>query len=163
MTDIASTAYSSIERSTVIRTGPEPIVRVLTDFTRWPEWSPWEGADADTKRTYEGTQGAVGAHYAWEGNRKAGAGTMLVTAITPGTVKIDLTFSRPFKASNQVVFTLTPTGDAAGDGATKVVWTMLSPKTTRSRIMGAFLNIDKLVGGDFEKGLVELKALAERS
>ncbi|KQQ27305.1 SRPBCC family protein [Frondihabitans sp. Leaf304] len=162
MTDTASTAYSSIERSTVIRSGPEPIVDVLADFTRWPEWSPWEGTDAETKRTYAGTQGSVGAHYTWEGNRKAGAGSMVVTRMTPGTVEVDLTFSRPFKASNRVIFDLTPVADASSDGATKVVWTMLSPKTTRSRLMGIFLNIDKLVGGDFDKGLVALKALVER-
>lgn len=153
------TDYTTIERSIVILAPADAILPHLNDFEKWPAWSPWEGQDDALKRTYTGTQGRTGAGYAWEGNRKAGAGTMVLTSTTPASAAVDLEFTRPFKSTSEVTFTLHETPGAAP--ATKVVWSMRSPKTTTSKIMGLVINMDKMLGGDFEKGLAALKSTVE--
>jgi hypothetical protein len=150
------TEYSTIERRVVIDAPASAILPHISDFTRWVAWSPWEGADSEMKRTYGGTQGQVGATYAWSGNRKAGAGNMEVTRESESGVDIALVFTRPFRSWSQTLFTLDES-----DGATTVTWTMRSPKTAVSRVMGVFMNMDKLVGGDFERGLAKLAAVVE--
>jgi hypothetical protein len=145
-----------IERSIVIAAPIAEILPHLTDFHRWIAWSPWEGQDPELHRTYSGTPGSVGAAYAWKGNRKAGAGTMTLTRIEPARVDVDLRFTAPFRSTSTVVFDLTE-----ADGRTEIVWRMESPRTLSSRIMGAVVNIDKLVGGDFEKGLAKLRDVVE--
>ncbi|RKR74396.1 SRPBCC family protein [Frondihabitans australicus] len=150
------TEFSTIERRTVIDAPASAILPHIDDFTKWVAWSPWEGSDDDLKRTYGGTQGSVGATYAWDGNRKAGAGTMEVTARSSTGVDIALAFTRPWKSQSTALFRLDEQG-----GATTVTWTMRSPKNFQSRVMGIFMNMDKLVGGDFEKGLAKLKGVVE--
>ncbi|MDJ0337358.1 SRPBCC family protein [Cryobacterium sp. PH31-O1] len=150
------TDYTTIERTTVIHATAAAIHPHLVDFTQWVAWSPWEGMDPDLKRTYGGEQGSVGSTYAWDGNRKAGAGTMVVTAVSRTSVDVDLAFTRPFKSSSTVHFDLTER-----DAATTVVWTMLSPKTFASRAFGLVMNMEKLIGADLDKGLVSLKRVVE--
>jgi hypothetical protein len=154
------TEYTTTERQTVIDAPASAILPHIADFTKWVDWSPWEGADSALKRTYGGTQGEAGASYAWDGNRKAGAGDMTVVGVKPDVVNIDLHFTRPFDTQSTTTFRLVPA--AGADGSTTVVWTMRSPKNVMSRIMGLFMNFDKMVGGDFEKGLAALKGIAER-
>lgn len=147
--------HTTTVRSTVISAPASAILPYLTDFTTWVDWSPWE--KSGTKREYQGPQGEVGAFYGWDGDRKTGAGHMTVAKIAPTAVTIDLDFTRPFTTSSKVHFGLFET-----DGATKVVWTMYSPKNVMSRIMGLFMNFDKMIGGNFETGLAKLKALVEK-
>jgi hypothetical protein len=149
------TDTSSIQRSRTISASPQQISEQIADFHQWLHWSPWEGLDPDMLRTYEGPDHGVGAVYAWSGNRKAGAGRMEVLQVTPQGITIDLLFTKPFRAHNRLEFSLTPTPDAS---ATEVVWRMVAPKTLASRIMGLFMNMDKVVGGDFERGLAQLDA-----
>lgn len=150
-------ATSVIERETVIAAPPAAIVPLVADLHRWVEWSPWEGQDPDLHRTYTGTPGTVGATYAWKGNRRAGAGTMTVTRIESLVVEVDLRFTAPFRSSSTAEFRL-----HEGGGRTRVVWTMTSPQTAVSRIMRTVLKLDDLIGRDFEKGLSQLRTVAER-
>jgi len=146
----------TIERSIVIDAPAAEIAPYLSDLTRWVAWSPWEGQDPDMKRTYTGTPGTVGSTYAWSGNRKAGAGTMAVTRIAPTEIDLDLAFTAPFKSSSKVEYRLFETG-----AATKLVWTMESPQNLMAKIMRVVINMDKLIGADFDKGLAKLKAAVE--
>ena len=146
----------TIERSATMHATPEAIVTNLSDFHLWMAWSPWEGIDPALQRTYSGADCGVGAKYAWSGNRKAGVGSMTVTGVEPAAVHLDLDFEKPFKNANKVVFALTSHGDD-----TTVTWTMTGPKNLMSKIMGIFMNMDKLIGKDFEKGLAQLKAVVE--
>lgn len=148
--------FTTTERSTLIHAPAEVILALLTDFTEWPAWSPFDGIDPALQREYGGEQGSVGAHYAWHGNRKAGAGSMTVSAIAADGTDIDLQFTKPFKTESMVHFGLAQSGES-----TTVVWTMYSPKNAVSRVMGIFMNFDTMIGGDFEKGLAKLKTLAE--
>ncbi|MBO9532110.1 MAG: SRPBCC family protein [Solirubrobacteraceae bacterium] len=144
-------------RSTTIAAPPEVILAELVDFRRWQGWSPWEDLDPDLNREFTGADSGVGAHYAWSGNRKAGQGSMEITSVTPSEVALDLNFLKPIKANNKIRFTLTPDGDA-----TKVDWTMSgSNDTLASKLFAKVMPVDKLVGKDFDKGLAQLKALAE--
>jgi hypothetical protein len=145
------TQYSTVERSAQIAATPADISPWLVDFRRWVQWSPWEGMDPALQRTYSGADSGVGAVYEWSGNRKAGAGRMQITEVTESTVAVDLRFTKPFKSSNTVTFVMTPT--AAG---THLVWRMRSPLTPTMRVFGLVMKLDKMLGGDLEKGLASL-------
>lgn len=141
-------------RSTRINAPATKVQSLVDDFHTWMQWSPWEGLDADLKRTYSGAEKGVGARYAWAG-KKAGEGSMHITNVTPDRIELDLDFVKPFKANNKVVFRF----DAEG-GATRVDWTMSGTRNVALAIMGK-LFFDGMIAKDFDKGLAKLKALAE--
>jgi hypothetical protein len=141
-----------VERTTRIAASPEQLLPHIARLPEWTQWSPWEDLDPDLERDYTGEPGAVGSTYAWSGNRKAGSGTMRITAVDPDGVGIHLVFTKPFPSTNELRFVLTPEGDG-----TRVIWRMETPRKLYTR----FVNLDKLVGGDFEKGLRKLKQVAE--
>ena len=144
-----------MSRSAHVDADPATLKALIDDFRQWPQWSPWEGADPDLRRTYSGTQSGVGSVYVWSGNKQAGEGRMEIVRSTPDAVVVDLRFLKPFKATNVTRFDL-----VARDGGTDVTWTMTG---TRSAIMGLAgkLFFDKAIGKDFDKGLAALKAAAE--
>lgn len=142
----------TVERSAVIPAPREAVHGALVDFHAWEHWSPWQDVDPDMEQTYTGPDAGVGAVMAWKGNRKAGAGRMEITDVTPTSVVVDLQFLKPFKAHNTTSFTLAPEGDG-----TKVTWTMVGPKTFMTKVMGIFTSMDKMIGPDFEKGLSRLE------
>jgi hypothetical protein len=150
----------TVSRSTTIAAPPETVRAHVNDFRAWRQWSPWEELDPNLSRSYTGAEHGVGAHYAWRGNRKAGAGSMEITASTPDSLSIELVFLKPWRATNQVVFLFAPEGP---DGsATRVTWTMSGAHTGVGRLFALFMNFDKFIGRDFEKGLAKLKELSER-
>jgi carbon monoxide dehydrogenase subunit G len=145
-----------IERSTNISAPAEKIFPLIDDFHAWARWSPYEKLDPGMQKTYSGEARGVGAGYAWTG-KKAGAGTMTITqAAAPSRVVIALTFTKPMKAQNTAEFLLEPSG-----GGTRVVWSMTGQVTLMSRVFGFFVNMDKMIGKDFEAGLAAMKAIAE--
>ena len=111
------------------------------------------------ERSYSGSESGVGAKYAWSGNRKAGSGTMeIVDTAEPRNIKIRLEFTKPFKAVNPTSFTFTPSGNG-----TQVTWTMTGENKGIGKVFALFMNMDKMVGADFEKGLASLAgAVAQR-
>ncbi len=144
-------------RHTTIAAPPDAIFGHLDDFHRWTAWSPWEAVDPTMWRGYEGAPSGAGAVYEWKGTRKAGEGRMeIVESQVPSKLVINLEFRKPFSSKSTVTFTLEPTGDT-----TLVTWSMTGPKTLMTRVMGIFMSMDKMVGPDFEKGLAELKTVAE--
>lgn len=143
------------QRSTTIAAPPQAIHPLIADFRRWADWSPYEKLDAEMKKTYGGAASGVGATYAWEG-KKAGSGRMEIRESTPSRILIQLDFSRPFEAHNTAEFTLEPRG-----GSTHVTWAMYGPSPFVSKVMGVVMNLEKMMGKDFETGLASLKAIAE--
>lgn len=147
-----------IQRSIVIQAAPEQIVPFIDDFRSWAAWSPYEKIDPAMQRNFGGAPRGVGATYAWHGQGKAGAGRMEITdAALPSNVKIRLDFTQPFNASNTAEFTLQPQ-----DAATQVTWAMYGPSPFITKLVGVFMNMDTLIGKDFETGLANLKAAAEK-
>ena len=148
----------SVQRSASIKAPPEKIYPMLADFRQWPAWSPWEKLDPDMKRTLSGPASGPGATYAWQGSSKVGAGRMEIKQVTaPTKVEIQLDFIKPFEGHNVTDFTLVPRGDA-----TEVTWLMRGPAPFVSKLMGVFVDMDKMIGKDFEAGLANLKAASEK-
>jgi len=148
----------TVARSATVGADADRVFEQIVDFRRWPAWSPWEDVDPNLRRTYSGAPSGVGSVYEWSGNRKAGAGRMAITgAHEPDRVLIDLQFLKPFKSHNTITFTLEP----QDGGGSRVTWTMTGPRTLTVKMMGMFSSMDKLVGGDFEKGLARLRAVVE--
>ena len=150
------TDYIVVERSLPITASPEELSQHIVDFHKWLDWSPWEGLDPNLSRTYSGSGSGVGAKYEWAGNKKAGAGNMLITSVEPAAIKLDLNFTKPFKSETKTTFDFAQDGDV-----TTVVWKVLTPKSFMLRVAGIFMNLDKQVGPDLEKGLAALKAIVE--
>jgi uncharacterized protein YndB with AHSA1/START domain len=147
-----------VQRAMGIKAPPEKIFALIDDFRRWSAWSPWEKLDPELKRIYSGEASGKGAVYAWEGNRKVGAGRMeIIDAPPPSRVAIKLDFMRPFEAHNTAEFTLEPRGDM-----TTVTWAMHGPNIFFGKVMSVFVDMDKMVGKDFETGLANLKVAAEQ-
>ena len=147
-----------VQRSASIKAPPERIFALINDFNAWPTWSPWEKKDPAMKRTLGATATGKGATYAWEGNKEVGQGRMEITEAVPSSkVALKLDFLKPFEAHNTVDFTLEPKGDS-----TNVVWAMQGPTPYFVKIVHVFMDMDKMVGKDFEAGLVNLKAAAEK-
>lgn len=148
----------SLQRATTIHAPPEKIFGYINDFHQWSAWSPWEKVDPNMQRTYSGAPNGVGAVYAWSGNSKAGAGRMEIKNVaSPLNAQIALDFTKPFETNNVIEFMLEPKGDTTG-----VTWVMRGPLPFVSKVMTVFVSMDALVGKDFEAGLANLKAAAEK-
>ncbi|MGA9659555.1 MAG: SRPBCC family protein [Asticcacaulis sp.] len=147
-----------LQRSATIKAAPEAVHAHLQDFHRWSFWSPWEQLDPDLKRSFSGAETGLGAVYDWAGT-KAGTGRMeIIEADVAKRLIISLNFIKPMKANNTAEFTLQKTGED-----TVVTWAMFGPSPFMSRLMSTFLNIDDLIGRDFERGLHNLKTISEKS
>jgi hypothetical protein len=151
-------ASFTVKRSLDIRAPADRLFPHVADFNAWPAWSPYEKRDPAMKRRFSGKPSGVGAVYEWDGNRNVGQGRMEILESTPPSkVRIDLKFMKPFKAHNVAEFTFDPHGRD-----TTVTWAMRGPTTFMSRVMGLFIDMDKMIGKDFEAGLQNLKAIAEK-
>lgn len=147
-----------VTRTAIIPAPAEEIFPLVNNFHEWTRWSPWESVDPAMQRSYTGPDSGVGARYAWNGNRKAGSGTMeIVESSQPNTIRIRLEFTKPFKTVNPTTFTF-----ARAANGTQVTWSMTGENKGIGKVFALFMNMDKMVGGDFEKGLASLAAAAQR-
>ena len=147
-----------VQRSIAIQAPPEKIFPLINDFHQWPSWSPWEKLDPNMKRTLTGPPNGAGSAYEWDGNNKAGKGRMEITDSVPSSkVGIKLDFMKPMEGHNTVEFTLRPDGNS-----TNATWAMSGPLTYPGKLISVFVSMDKLIGSDFETGLANMKAVAEK-
>ena len=147
-----------VQRTTSIKASPEKIFALINDLHRWDSWSPWEKMDPAMQRTFSGATAGKGAVYAWQGNSKVGEGRMeIADASPPSRVMIKLDFIKPIEGHNTAEFTLDPNGDS-----TNVTWSMYGPSGYIAKVIGVFASMDKMIGKDFETGLANMKAVAER-
>lgn len=147
-----------IERSASIKAPPEKIYAQVSDLKAWSAWSPWEKKDPAMKRSFGAVTAGKGAVYEWHGDKNVGKGRMEITGATPpSNIVIKLDFLEPFEAHNTSEFKIDRQGDAS-----VVTWAMYGPANFLSKLMGVFINMDKMVGADFEAGLGNLKTLTEK-
>ena len=147
-----------VQRSLAIKAPADRIHALIADLHAWVSWSPYEKKDPDMKRTFGGAPSGQGAVYAWDGNKNVGAGRMeVLEAPVPSKVKIKLDFLKPFEGHNTAEFTMVPAGDT-----TNVTWAMYGPSPFMMKLMGTFMNMDRMIGDDFAVGLANLKAVAEK-
>ena len=147
-----------VQRSAGIKAPPEKVFALINDFKSWSAWSPWEKKDPAMKRTFGAVTSGKGAQYAWDGNKDVGQGSMEITESVPSSkIVLKLDFIKPFEGHNVVEFTLTPQGDT-----TNVAWVMQGPTPYFAKIFHVFMDMDSMVGKDFESGLANLKTAAEK-
>jgi uncharacterized protein YndB with AHSA1/START domain len=147
----------SVRREIDIKAPPETIFPLINDFHQWGSWSPWENKDPAMRRSFSGAASGKGAVYGWEGNRNVGSGRMeIMDAAAPTRIVIKLDFIKPFEGHNTAEFTMLPQGNG-----TRVSWLMTGPSPFIGKIMHVFINMDAMVGKDFEAGLFNLRRLTE--
>ncbi len=146
-----------VERSISMAAPPESAFAQVNDFHAWAAWSPWEKLDPDMKKTFGGPPSGAGSTYAWVGNKQVGEGKMTIEKSNPSSlVGIKLEFIKPFTATNATTFTFVPAA-----GGTKVTWAMDGENNFVGKAFSMFMDMDKMVGGDFERGLASMKTIAE--
>ena len=146
-----------ITRSGTVAAPADVVFDQVNDFHKWDGWSPWAKLDPGMKTTYGGPRAGTGATYAWVGNKEVGEGRMTITDSRPSElVKINLEFIKPFAGTSTTEFAFKPQGDR-----TAVTWTMSGHHGFIEKAVCLFMNMDKMVGGDFEKGLAKMKAVSE--
>jgi hypothetical protein len=144
-----------IVRSRTLAAAPDVVHAHVNDLHRWSNWSPWEKLDPEMKREFSGPALGPGASYHWIGNSKVGEGRMTITdSQPPRSVTIRLEFIKPWTATNTTQFDLV----ASGKG-TEVTWAMTGTNNFMAKVACVFMNMDRMVGGDFEKGLAGLDAI----
>lgn len=147
-----------VQRSLVMAGAPEQVFALVNDFRRWAEWSPYEKLDPAMQREVSGSEQGVGAVYRWQGNAKAGAGRMEIIESAPGElIRIKLDFSKPMEAHNQAEFRF-----VAREQGTEVSWLMTGPLAFPSKVFSLFVNLDHMIGRDFEQGLKNLAGKVSR-
>jgi uncharacterized protein YndB with AHSA1/START domain len=148
----------SVQREISVRAPAEKIFPLINDFHQWKSWSPYENKDPAMKRSFSGAASGKGAVYGWEGNKNVGSGRMeILDATQPSKIVIKLDFFAPFEGHNTAEFTLLRQNDT-----TLVTWLMYGPASFMSKVMQVFMNLDHMIGKDFEAGLVNLKNITEK-
>jgi hypothetical protein len=146
-----------VVRSATMNASPAAVFEQVNDFHKWEAWSPWAKLDPACKNTYSGAAAGKDAGFAWDGNNKVGAGRMTITeSQPPELIRINLEFLRPFKSTNTTEFTFQLRGNQ-----TLVTWAMSGKNNFMSKVFGLFVDCEKMVGKDFEKGLAQLKLVGE--
>ncbi len=146
-----------VERTATVNAAPADVFAQVNDFHKWQAWSPWAKLDPDCKYAYEGPAAGTGAVFTWSGNKEVGEGRMTILDSRPGEmVRIKLDFLRPFESTCTAEFHF------RGEGSqTAVTWSMFGKNDFVGKAFHLFMDIDQMVGGDFERGLAQLKAVAE--
>jgi hypothetical protein len=176
-------SHFTVTRSAVIDAPPNVVFRHINELRNWEAWSPWAKLDPAAQNAYEGPASGPGAAFAWtSANSDVGAGRMTIVDSRPNqAVTFKLEMKKPFAATNDVSFSLAPEpGEAPSRGGwwfsrllgfgpdakdttrTLVTWTMSGKNTIISKVMNVVMNMDKIVGGQFENGLANLNSMFAR-
>jgi hypothetical protein len=148
----------TIARSATVNAPPEKVHALINDLRAFNTWNPFDKKDPNIRGTYKGPAAGPGAHYAFQGNKEVGSGSLEIVQSEPQRVTMRLDMLEPFEAHNTVQFSLARRGNA-----TEVTWVMDGRTPYLAKIMHIFFDVDRMVGGEFEKGLADLKSRAERT
>jgi hypothetical protein len=146
-----------VERAATMSAPPPVVFAQVNDFRKWDAWSPYARRDPAMKKSFEGALAGVGAIYTWSGNHEVGEGrTTIIESRPHDLIRIKLEFVRPFAATNTAEFTFRPEGER-----TAVTWSLAGRNNFMGKAVGLFMNMDRMVGGDFEQGLARMKSVVE--
>jgi uncharacterized protein YndB with AHSA1/START domain len=147
-----------VARSATIAAPATVVFAQVNDFHKWEAWSPWAKLDPAAKNSFEGPSAGTGAIFRWSGNNEVGEGSMTITESRPSDrIRIKLDFAKPFEATNTTEFTFEPKGSQ-----TVVTWSMSGTNNFIAKAFCLFNNMDKMLGGQFEKGLAQMASAAEK-
>ena len=150
-------AEFAVARSAIMSAPPQVVFAQVDDLRKWEGWNPWQKVDPAMKLTFAGPPTGPGASYSWAGNKDVGEGRLTITERRPNDlVRIKLEFMKPFTATNIATFTFKPEGNQ-----TAVTWSMEGHNNYLAKALHLFMNMDSMVGGQFEKGLADMKKVAE--
>lgn len=146
-----------VSRNIAIAAPAEAVFTQVNDFHKWEAWSPWAKMDPNATNSFEGPTEGVGSKFSWAGNDKVGVGSMTITESHPSDLlRLRLDFIKPFAGTSNTEFTFQPQ-----DGKTLVTWTMSGKNNFIAKAFSMFMDCEKMVGPDFEKGLANMKAVVE--
>lgn len=147
-----------VTRSTTMAVPASSIFPLVNNLHKWESWSPWAKLDPNAKTTFEGPEEGVGAVMRWEGNKNVGVGSLTITESIPNeTVKFRLDFLKPMKGTSDCAFSFKPEGNN-----TLIIWTMNGENNFMAKFMSLFMNCEKMVGEQYEKGFANIRALVEK-
>jgi hypothetical protein len=148
-----------VVRRRTIAAPPSALFALVNDFRHWRQWSPWENVDPALQRAYDGPAAGVGARYAWVGNNQVGQGSMtILESRAPELIRIKIEFLKPMAGVCDIEFSFKTEGER-----TLVMWSMGGCHHFMARVMGLFMNLDRMTGGFFEKGLAELARITAKT
>ncbi len=147
-----------VSRSTTINAPASDIYAEVSNLKAWDSWSPWAKLDPNAKTTFEGPETGVGAKMSWDGNMEVGKGSLTITESNQQRVAYDLVFEKPMAGTNISAFTLQEHGVQ-----TQVTWSMEGKQSFPAKVMSIFMNCEKMVGEQFDKGLSNLKSVVENN
>jgi uncharacterized protein YndB with AHSA1/START domain len=143
----------TISRARIIHASPAELFPFINDPRLIQRWNPFMESDPAVRVSYGGTREGKDAQWSWEG-KKAGIGTATIVSSDPyRRVDLRLDFRKPFHVTNHGSYQLIPRGDA-----TEVVWTV-EETALIPRILSSFVNLERVIGGIFDKGLAKLEGL----
>lgn len=146
-----------VKRTAMIKASPSTIFTQINTLKKWEAWSPWAKIDPQMATSYSGPDSGKGAIYAWEGNNDVGKGSMEIITSTPSsTIEFTLIFVAPWESTSIVTFQLEPNGDG-----TQITWSTKGDNNFMGKLFGIFVDMDEMLGKDFETGLASLKSIAE--
>lgn len=146
-----------VERSVTVDAPPDSVFAEVNDFHKWDAWSPWAKLDPDAKVGFAGPDAGEGQVMTWAGNSEVGAGKMTLVESRPDElVKTKVDFTEPFEGTSMSQFAFKPE-----DNQTVVTWSMDDEHSFLEKAMCLVMNGKKMVGEQMEKGLSQLKELAE--
>jgi uncharacterized protein YndB with AHSA1/START domain len=146
-----------VVRTATIAAPPAAVFEQVNDFHKWEAWSPWAKLDPEAKETHEGPPAGEGAIMKWSGNAEVGEGSMtILESQPPERIKIKLAFLKPFEATATTLFKFEPEGEG-----TKVTWDMSGQNNFIGKAMCLVMDMDKMLGGQFEQGLANIKSVVE--
>ena len=146
-----------VARSATMSAPAPTVFAQVNDFHKWEAWNPWGKIDPAMKQSYEGAPAGVGAIYTWIGNNEVGEGRMTIIESRPSDlIRIKMEFYKPFAATNTAEFTFKPAGNQ-----TAVTWSMTGHNNFMAKAIHLFMNMDKMIGGQFDKGLASMKSVVE--
>ena len=146
-----------IARTALVSAPAHIVFAQVNNFHHWAAWSPWAKIDPHMKVTFEGPPAGTGAEYSWLGNKQVGEGHMKILESRPDElIRIQLEFRKPFAATNVAEFHFKPVGNQ-----TEVTWSMTGNNNFMFKAFGLLMNMDKLLGAQFEQGLAQMKTVSE--
>jgi hypothetical protein len=141
-----------VERSATLPASSAALFAQVNDHHKFSAWNPFLKLDPNVKNTYSGPDAGVGATCSWDGNSDIGAGSSTITESKPAElVRMRMDWKRPMEGTSTVDFTFKPEGDK-----TVVKWAMYGKNGFLGKAVSIFLDCDKMVGPQFEQGLVDL-------
>ncbi len=146
-----------VARSIRIAAPPEKVFAQVDDFRRRDAWSPWAKLDPNSRVGFSGAASGKGAVFSWEGNREVGKGRQeIIECEAPRHITISLEFEEPFQGKSLTGFTFEPES-----GGTRLTWEISGKNDFIAKAISLFMDCETMIGPQFEKGLSNIKQLAE--